>query len=96
VLTPPRYKSAIRNIDAEREGQVPLINYTITKPVLFIGGDKDYATPIEGMLQSAKQGKHQGWLPNVKVKVVQGGSHWLMLEKPDETFALLDGFAKAL
>jgi soluble epoxide hydrolase/lipid-phosphate phosphatase len=43
----------------------------------------------------AEQGKSEGWLPDVTVKSVTGGSHWLMLEQPKQVFDILDAFAKA-
>ncbi|CAI6339482.1 unnamed protein product [Periconia digitata] len=89
------YKSNIRNIDAEDVAKVPPENIVLNKPVLFIGGDQDYATRIEIMQQVAKAGK-ESFLPDVEVKTVEGTSHWLLLEKPREVFVLLDGFARKL
>jgi pimeloyl-ACP methyl ester carboxylesterase len=51
-------------------------------------------TRSELSAQIAEQGKKEGWLPNVEVKIVTGGSHWLILEQPEQVFSILDGLAK--
>ncbi|KAF2748447.1 alpha/beta-hydrolase [Sporormia fimetaria CBS 119925] len=88
------YKSAIRNIDADAEAQIPASNFAIPKPVIFMGGDIDFVTRPELMAQVAGQGKQDGWLPNVEFKSVKGGSHWMMLEQPKQVLTILNDLAK--
>jgi pimeloyl-ACP methyl ester carboxylesterase len=88
------YKSQIRNIDGPALDTIPKDNIVLNVPVVFVGGDQDYATRIEVMHQAAELGKQGGWLPSVDVEVVAGSSHWLLMEKPSEIFAILDKVAK--
>ena len=44
----------------------------------------------------ADQGRAEGWLPNLKVKIVENGSHWVLIEKHREVSDLLIGVAKNL
>jgi pimeloyl-ACP methyl ester carboxylesterase len=90
------YKVQIRNIDAPAFEAIPPENIVLNIPVLFVGGDQDYATRSEIMYQVADLGKQQGWLPTVEVKIIAGASHWLLLEKPKEIFTILDKVAKNL
>ncbi|KAF1961725.1 alpha/beta-hydrolase [Byssothecium circinans] len=90
------YKVPIRDLDAAAVGAIPPENLVLNQPVLFLGGAQDPTTRIEVMQQIADLGKSQGWLPTVQVKAVEGGSHWLLLEKPKEVFTILDGVAKSL
>ena len=90
------YKAQVRNVDAEAINTIPPQNVVLTQPVLFVGGEKDYATRPEIMQQIAGQGKAQGWLPTVEVQVVPGASHWLQLEKHKEITAILVNVAKNL
>jgi soluble epoxide hydrolase/lipid-phosphate phosphatase len=66
----------------------------IPKPVLFVVGELDAVGRPELAFQSAEQGREAGLLPDVEVKVVPGSAHWIGLEKPKETFDILDQFAK--
>jgi soluble epoxide hydrolase/lipid-phosphate phosphatase len=59
-----------------------------------MNGDIDYVTRPELAFQTAEQGRQQGWLPNIEIKSVTGGSHWMMLEQPKQVFDILDEFAK--
>ncbi|KAH7135962.1 epoxide hydrolase [Dendryphion nanum] len=90
------YKSAVRNIDSDAVAQIPLENYAIAKPVVFAGGDIDFVTRPELMAMIAGQAKQEGWLPNVEFKSVQGGSHWLILEQPQQVLAILEDLAAKL
>jgi pimeloyl-ACP methyl ester carboxylesterase len=96
-LTPliSRYKAVLRNIDAAVEAAIPPANIIVSKPVIFVGGDRDLVTRAELTAAVAEQGKSEGWLPDVEVKSVAGGSHWLMLEQPKQVFDILDAFAKS-
>ena len=90
------YKAQIRNVDGPDLDTIPPENNVLNVPVVFVGGDQDYATRIEVMHQVAELGKQGGWLPSVDVEVVAGASHWLLLEKPTEIFAILERVAKSV
>lgn len=90
------YKAQIRNVDAEAVAAIPPQNVVLTQPVLFIGGSIDYVTRPEIMQMIAGQGKAEGWLPTVEVKIVENGSHWVLIEKHREVTNLLIDVAKNL
>jgi pimeloyl-ACP methyl ester carboxylesterase len=90
------YKANIRDIDAKAVSEIPPQSVILTKPTLFIGGTIDYVTRPEVMQMIADQGRAEGWLPNLKVKIVENGSHWVLIEKHREVSDLLIGVAKNL
>lgn len=83
------YKSMIRNVDAKAVNAIPPQNLVLSQPVLFIGGSIDYVSRPELMQMIASQGLAEGWLPTVQVKIVEGGSHWVLLEKHKEVSRIL-------
>ncbi|KAL1607995.1 hypothetical protein SLS60_002934 [Paraconiothyrium brasiliense] len=83
------YKSYLRNLDADANAAIPAENLILKQPVLFIGGTVDYITRPEVMQQIAGQGLAEGWAPTVEVKILEGGSHWVVLEKHKEVSDLL-------
>lgn len=91
-----RYKCGIRNIDYERDARIPADAIVINKPVLFIAGERDAVSRPEMVFQVAEDGYKNGYLPHVEVKSVAGAGHWIGLEKPQETFQILDQFARSL
>lgn len=91
-----RYKSAIRGVDRANDEKIPKEALIITKPVLFVVGEIDPLGRLDISLQMAEQGRQEGYLPKVDVKVVPGAGHWMGLEKPKEVFDIFDQFAKSL
>lgn len=75
------YKGVVKSLTLQRDQQaLEAGNHVVKVPYLFIAALKDPLAPavaIEGL-------KAQGLLPDVTVREVQA-SHWLMLEKPQET-----------
>mmetsp|Transcript_2448 Transcript_2448/g.2734 ORF Transcript_2448/g.2734 Transcript_2448/m.2734 type:complete len:277 (-) Transcript_2448:23-853(-) len=57
-------------------------------PVLFLCGESDGLTPVEGSKQTAS------WFPQSTLVVISKSSHNLMLEKPDEINNNIDKFIK--
>jgi pimeloyl-ACP methyl ester carboxylesterase len=60
----------------------------INLPVLLIWGDKDWSRPSE-------RERTRSLIPNVVMKTVEGGGHFLPLDRPREVSQLLAGFAGA-
>ncbi|KAJ4353569.1 uncharacterized protein N0V89_005299 [Didymosphaeria variabile] len=83
------YKSYLRDLDAVANAAIPAGNLILKQPVLFIGGSVDYITRPEVMQQIAGQGQAEGWAPTVEVNILEGGSHWVVLEKHKEVTDLL-------
>lgn len=75
------YKGVVRSLDLEHEQQVfEHGHHIVTAPYLFIAALKDPLAP-----KDAIQGPiAQGMVPDVTLREVDG-SHWVMLEKPEET-----------
>ena len=88
------YRSVLRDVDAEAVDAIPPANLILKQPVLFIGGSIDYVTRPEIMQSIADQGKAEGWLPDIQVKIINDASHWVLLEKHREVTDLLIGVAK--
>ncbi|MGI9303677.1 MAG: alpha/beta fold hydrolase [Gammaproteobacteria bacterium] len=60
----------------------------IPVPVLLVWGDKDWATQTE-------RDQHQKLIPNVEVVTVEGGGHFLPLDRPNEVVSHIKRFAAA-
>jgi soluble epoxide hydrolase / lipid-phosphate phosphatase len=86
---PHRYKQAIAGVTARSEANVTDEQKKIKIPNLYIGAQRDVicVAPLQeaGMKPFAQ---------DLTVKNINTG-HWLMMEKPDETWALVDEFIKA-
>ena len=80
------YKSALSNIDWEDEKD---LDPQIKRPLLFIGGTKDYIC-IPKLF--AEQGKFVPELESVELD----SSHWIMEEKPDEVNRTIEAWVKKL
>ena len=57
-------------------------------PVLLVYGDRDWARPAE-------RERTRALIPNVEMKTIEGGGHFLPLDRPQELLDLLVGFADA-
>jgi pimeloyl-ACP methyl ester carboxylesterase len=58
----------------------------VNVPVLLIFGDKDWSRPSE-------RERMRALIPNVVVKTIEGGGHFLPLDRPRELSELIAGFA---
>lgn len=65
-------------------------------PTLFVGGDEDYATRVDDMQFVAEELGKKGWLKDVRVEVLKGTGHWVMLEQRERVSGLLRGVGEAL
>jgi pimeloyl-ACP methyl ester carboxylesterase len=76
--------SLLRNAESWELAQK---NYgRINVPVLLIWGDKDWSRPSE-------RERTRSLIPSVVMKTVEGGGHFLPLDRPREVSELLTGFA---
>lgn len=91
-----RYKAAMANLDRDNDAKIPAENIIVDRPVLYIAGQGDEIGRPELSMSGAADGKKSGMLPDVQVKVINGTMHWPQVEKPDETFALLEAFFKGV
>jgi len=89
-----RYKAAMANVDSAADAKLPASAVPISKPVLLVAGELDEVGRPELATAAASDGRKTGVLPNVDVKIIPGAFHWMQVQKPQETFTLLDGFAK--
>ncbi|CAF1264558.1 unnamed protein product [Didymodactylos carnosus] len=80
------YKAAIANVDGDDEMNV---DPTIKRPVLFIGGRKDYVSLI-----SAYSGQKQ-YIADVETIELET-SHWVMEESPEEVNRAIDEWLKRI
>ena len=80
------YRSTIAELDWEDEKE---LNPTIRRPVLYIGGAKDYVC-IPKLYASQKQD-----IPTLETVEMDTG-HWVMEEKPNEVNQAIANWAKAL
>jgi pimeloyl-ACP methyl ester carboxylesterase len=60
----------------------------ILAPVLLIYGDRDWSQPSE-------REQTRALIPNVTMKTIAGGGHFLPLDRPRELSELIAGFAGA-
>ncbi|PVI05896.1 alpha/beta-hydrolase [Periconia macrospinosa] len=88
------YKAAMANIDSPNDAKIPDENIVIHKPVLFVAGRNDEVGRPELAQAGAADGQKSGMLPNVQVKIIEDSVHWMQVQKPKETFELLDSFIK--
>lgn len=88
------FRAQLRPECTPLQGAIPPESDKLTVPMMFVGGDKDYASRIEFLHQSAAMVKEQGWLDDVDVKVVEGASHWVMLNKRAEFLEILEEAAR--
>ncbi|EFQ35576.1 uncharacterized protein GLRG_10720 [Colletotrichum graminicola M1.001] len=73
------YKAMAAGIQNEADMKVAEEVKTVSVPVLYWGGTRDFVCIPEGLQQSIDD----GLLPDVK-SVLRDGGHWACLEKPDE------------
>jgi soluble epoxide hydrolase/lipid-phosphate phosphatase len=85
------YKSALYRVDAKHEDALPDERLVITLPVSVIAGHNDPLGRPDIALDAAERGKQ--YLPDAKVETIHDASHWMMVEKPDETTAALIALA---
>jgi soluble epoxide hydrolase/lipid-phosphate phosphatase len=85
------YKSAIHRIDAKHEDALPIEQLVITLPVSVIAGQDDPLGRPDIALDAVEKGKQ--YLPDAKVETIKDASHWMMMEKPDETTLALIALA---
>jgi pimeloyl-ACP methyl ester carboxylesterase len=60
----------------------------IDVPVLLVYGDRDWS-------QTAERARTRARIPNVVMKTIEGGGHFLPLDRPQELLDLLGGFVDA-
>jgi pimeloyl-ACP methyl ester carboxylesterase len=84
-----RYKQAMVGITAKTESNVTDEQKKIKTPTLFIGAERDVIC-----LPALQEANMKPWMEDLTVEGVYTG-HWCMLEKPDDTWALVDKFIKA-
>lgn len=77
-------KAVIANVDWEYE---KTLNATIHRPVLYMGGKKDYI----GIIGAAE--RQRNYIADLKIVEVDTG-HWVMEEKPDEVNREIDEWIK--
>lgn len=75
------------------EASIPRSSITITRPVLFLAADNDAIGHPDLMAFSAYMAYKRGVIKDSYIKVLKNTSHWMMLQKPQETFVVLDEFA---
>ena len=82
-----------RNIDRNWELTAPWQDAQIHQPSLFIAGSKD--SVITGLIGAKRVTDMERVLPNLKQKlIIDGASHWIQQERPDEVNAALIAFLK--
>jgi pimeloyl-ACP methyl ester carboxylesterase len=82
-----------RNIDRNWELTAPWQGAQIHQPSLFIAGSKD--SVVTGLIGAKRVADMERVLPNLKQKlIIDGASHWVQQERPDEVNAALIGFLK--
>jgi len=82
-----------RNLDRNWELTAPWQDAKIHQPSLFIAGSKD--SVITGLIGARRVNELERVLPNLKGKIiVDGASHWIQQERPDEVNAALIAFLK--
>ncbi|KAL9112409.1 MAG: hypothetical protein Q9227_003251 [Pyrenula ochraceoflavens] len=79
------YKSAMQGINSSDEAEVS--DKECPLPNLLVVSEQDYVTRAD--MQSAKS---KEWVPDLRIETLDCG-HWIQLERPDELFKLLEGFA---
>jgi pimeloyl-ACP methyl ester carboxylesterase len=84
-----------RNIDRNWELTAPWQGAQIHQPSLFIAGSKD--SVVTGLIGAKRVADMERVLPNLKQKlIIDGASHWVQQERPDEVNAALIGFLKGV
>jgi soluble epoxide hydrolase / lipid-phosphate phosphatase len=76
-------------ITAKTESNVTDEQKKIKTPTLFIGAERDVIC-----MPAMQETSMKPWMEDLTVESVYTG-HWCMLEKPDDTWALVDKFIKA-
>lgn len=90
-----RYKSAIANTDVPHWSQIPPENLIINKPVVFINGQQDPIIRPEAAHAAADEGKKQGFLFDVEIRLLDAG-HWPQLEQKKKVSEILAELAQKL
>jgi pimeloyl-ACP methyl ester carboxylesterase len=62
--------------------------HSIRAPVLLVYGDRDWSRPAE-------REQTRALIPDVTMKTIAGGGHFLPLDRPRELAELIIGFAGA-
>jgi pimeloyl-ACP methyl ester carboxylesterase len=84
-----------RNIDRNWELTAPWQDAQIHQPSLFIAGSKD--SVVTGLIGAKRVADMERVLPNLRQKlIIDGASHWVQQERPDEVNAALIGFLKGV
>lgn len=64
----------------------------ITCPALFIMGEKDYVLKFPGMEEFIRSGQMNHFMPNVEIKFMAEGNHFVQEQLPEEVNQLLINF----
>ncbi|UJR17502.1 hypothetical protein I4U23_004397 [Adineta vaga] len=80
------FKAVIANVDWNYE---KTLNATVQRPVLYIGGSKDYI----GIIGAAERQKN--YIKNLEIVEVDTG-HWVMEEKPNDVNREIDRWIKKI
>ncbi|TFK31553.1 Alpha/Beta hydrolase protein [Crucibulum laeve] len=84
------YTARVRALDNEDDARIPLENYKIKVPTLFVSSTKDYIC-----LPSLNEAIMRQYASNLTVKPIDT-DHWVMIAAPDELSVVLDEFASQL
>ena len=84
-----RYKQAMAGVTARSEANLTKEQVQIKTPTLFIGTEKDVIC-----VPAIQEANQKPFVQDLTFERVDTG-HWCMLEKPIETWALVDKFIKA-
>ena len=76
-------------VTAKSEANLTADQLKIKTPTLFIGAEKDAIC-----VPAFQEAGQKPYVPDLTIDRVDTG-HWCMLEKPDETWAIIDKFIEA-